>query len=222
MPRKGIVVLYSGGLDSTLVSAMLARKGYDLHLLTFDNGMSYGLDVSRIHVDELRELFPDVEINHQIRRSAGLFKKMSILPIEEDFRNYNGINMACLGCKTAMFAHAIIYARTHGINLLADGFNDRQKDYPEQKRVVKQEIAEWLRRYGIEYTNPIYDGNDKRVIKAKLFDIGVLPKSIEGACMLGDSFSVPTDEDAVRYVREKIPIGDAYIEEAMRELRSDL
>ena len=151
-----ISVLYSGGLDSTLASAMLARKGYTLHLLTFDNGVSYGVDSSRIHVGELQSLFPGRISTHKIIRSSGLFKRMSLVPIEEDFKKYGNTNLVCLGCKLSMFAHSIIYSIDNGITKIVDGFNQRQDGFPEQKVVVKDELKKWMEKYNIQYINPIY------------------------------------------------------------------
>jgi predicted subunit of tRNA(5-methylaminomethyl-2-thiouridylate) methyltransferase len=218
-----ISVLYSGGLDSTLTAAILARKGYNLHLITCDNGVSYGIDASRVHVRELEGLFPQKILTHEIIRVGGLFKTLSLIPIEEDFKKYGNTNLVCLGCKLSMFTHAMIYSIENGIDTIVDGFNKRQDGFPEQKLIVKNELKKWMKRYNIEYVNPIYsDYSSKDEVKAKLFDMGLLPKSIEATCMFGDTFSPTTDEHALAYIIEKISISDDYIKMYFKERRSDI
>jgi 7-cyano-7-deazaguanine synthase len=47
MSDKKAIVLFSGGLDSTTILAMLASQGYECHLLSFDYGQNHLIELDR-------------------------------------------------------------------------------------------------------------------------------------------------------------------------------
>ncbi len=48
-----VALLFSGGRDSSLACAVLAKKGYKIHLLTFNNGAIINLDLAEQRYKEL-------------------------------------------------------------------------------------------------------------------------------------------------------------------------
>lgn len=46
--NKNVVVLFSGGIDCSLVSLLLRKEGYRVHLLHYDHGASISNGLHRI------------------------------------------------------------------------------------------------------------------------------------------------------------------------------
>lgn len=54
--NKNVVVLFSGGIDCSLVSLLLRKEGYRVHLLHYDHGASISNGLHRIRFQELKNL----------------------------------------------------------------------------------------------------------------------------------------------------------------------
>lgn len=52
--NKNVVVLFSGGIDCSLVSLLLRKEGYRVHLLHYDHGASISNGLHRIRFQELK------------------------------------------------------------------------------------------------------------------------------------------------------------------------
>jgi 7-cyano-7-deazaguanine synthase in queuosine biosynthesis len=203
--KKEAVILYSGGLDSSAVACIYADQGYNrLELLTFDNGTQGHLELSKVKIPELKKKFPDTEINHQILSSKYLFKKMTLEKIEEDSKKYSS-NLLCVGCKISMHSEAIIYALNNGIYLIADGFAERQSEFPEQDISFIKEMKKFQNSFGINYECPLYHTvKNKSDVKDLLLMYDMSPKSIEPDCMMGGSFTQGKTEEIKDYVQDKL------------------
>ncbi|MEA2081195.1 MAG: 7-cyano-7-deazaguanine synthase [Elusimicrobiota bacterium] len=160
--NKRIAVLFSGGVDSVAAALYYVKKGYEVHLLTFDNGAESGLEKSGKKADELKLEYPD-NVKWEARDSRELFRKLAIRDMERDVRKYG--NLICCGCKMAMLAEALIYCRKNKIRILADGFRKEQKYYPEQTRAYMDIAAEIAGDFGVKYEHPVYDMSLVRVKK---------------------------------------------------------
>lgn len=206
-----IAILFSGGRDSSLCVCLLASAGYRVHLLSFDDGIGIGSELSNYRYEELRGRFPD-RINPRVRIPIfGLFRKIAIQTIEDDFARYEK-NLILLGSKLAMHAAATVYCLQHGISQLADGSNRYQSMYAEQTPEAITELKAFAAKYRIEFLNPIWNYESELAVKYDLMEYGISTKSLEGVTIFGDSFSEPSPDLVRTYIRDKLPICVSHID----------
>lgn len=61
-----------------------------------------------------------------------------------------------------------------------------------------------MKRYDINYHSPIYYfAKSEQDVKYRLLQLGLATKSLEGISIFGDSFTTPSDEIILEYLREK-------------------
>lgn len=216
--KDDIIVLYSGGLDSSALVARCGAYGYKrVHMLTFDNGAMDKLDMSKIKLDEFRDKFPNTEFIHKILSSKYFFKKISLLDIEDDILIYK-TNLVCVGCKMAMHALALVYAKKNNIKLVIDGFVKRQEDFPEQDLSFINEIKALYKEYAVDYRNPLYNiVTKKEDVKSILSEYDLSTKSIEPECLFGYTFSKSKSENIKNYISNKIELTKEYIDKLLKE-----
>ena len=70
---KDVVVLFSGGIDCSLVSLLLRKDGYRVHLLHYDHGASISNGLHRIRFQELKNLMGEDKILLQELSHRGLY-----------------------------------------------------------------------------------------------------------------------------------------------------
>jgi hypothetical protein len=162
--HPNLCMMFSGGTDTTLAAArLLDENACDrLHLLTFCNGICVRVDNSRIHADELKRMYGDGRITHEIIYVTDMFHAIRS-PLSELIRTYNSTLVYDLCCRLSMESAAILYAVENGISGICDGTNVDQGrlflERPEYLRVSKAFFAE----YGIDYFSPVYAKSGGRV-----------------------------------------------------------
>lgn len=218
MADRECVVLFSGGRDSSLACLEMARKEFDLHLLTFNNGAIMNINYSDYRYGELVKLMPNRIKSRLLLSSFGLFKEIALMNIEEDFKKYK-TNMICLGCKLAMHVLSLVYCIKNDVKLITDGYTEYQKKYMEQSPEIINEVKKLHSEFGVEYLNPVYHVRDKAEVKRRLLIAGMSPKSMEGTCLFGDTFSTPKSEAAIRYMKEKSEVCRSYINDYIKNGR---
>lgn len=216
-PEK-VVVLYSGGLDSSAVTAVCAANGCkEIHLLTFDNGVESNVELANFKIPSFQRRFSETTFIHRILPSKYLFKKVALKDIEIDIPSY-GSNLICVGCKMSMHAMALIYAIKNNISMVMDGFAKRQEDFPEQDIAFLEEMKKIYLEYGVNYQSPLYERvQNKNDVKDILSRYNLSTKSIEAECLFGGTFSIATSENIRRYFLDKISIMKTYINECLIE-----
>lgn len=216
--KEKAVILYSGGLDSSAVVAKFAAHGAkELHLILCDNGAQNHMDLAEVKLKEFRERFPETKFIFTVLKSSYLFKKIALKSLESDIENYKS-NLLCVGCKMAMHANALLYAKEHGISVVADGFAKRQEDFPEQDVSFLEEMRFLYARHNVLYESPLYYiASSKNAVKDILSRYDLSTKSIEGGCLFGDTFSKPSTENVRAYFKSKVADVDQYIKEAISE-----
>jgi 8-oxo-dGTP pyrophosphatase MutT (NUDIX family)/predicted subunit of tRNA(5-methylaminomethyl-2-thiouridylate) methyltransferase len=208
--RQKIVVLFSGGRDSSLTACLLAKEGYAVHLLTAYNGAVVKGDISDYRYQELRAAFPDNIVHREIVPSFSLFRRIAIATIEADFVKYR-TNLIPVGDAVASHAEAIVYALKNNIPSVASGFASYENRYPEQTPSVISLLRSFLSEYGLSYLTPVYSYRHVDDVKYALFDFGVSTKSLEGTSLFADSYSVPDTSALLEYVQDKLSACREYI-----------
>jgi predicted subunit of tRNA(5-methylaminomethyl-2-thiouridylate) methyltransferase len=216
-PGDAVAVLFSGGRDSSLVAALLARDGWKVHLITCDNGISMGGEVIQYRLNELKSRFPESFATHAILPSYGLFRHLALAAIEDDFAKYKK-NLIILGSQLATHATAAVYCLEHGITRLASGFARYQLHLPEQKEEAAKLLRSFLDEFGIAYAMPVYEYANEDAVKYKLFEFGISTKSLESTSVFSDTSSEPSGELVAAYVADKLPLCRAHVNEMTRHL----
>lgn len=211
--EKRCVVLYSGGLDSSLAACLMIEQGYDVDLLHMNQGALISNHLSKIRYQEIKEIYPKSNITLSYMQVAGYFRSIALASIENDILE-NGVNLVCIGCKLAMHAKAIIHCLNNNIKNVADGATKRQERYGEQRKCAIERIRKLYQKYGINYVNPVYE-YEKTDIKYGLFDRGLTIQALEDTCLFSKTFTTPTDSMIETYIDKKSKIFNEIIERSL-------
>lgn len=173
MNKEEVVVLYSGGSDSTLASALACMRFKKVHLLTCVTSMMYSLRKAKPNVTLLQERFGKDKVIHGFLNSNEIFETIYLSAYWRDIRRYGTYLSAlvCAACSLSWHVTAIAYCLKNNINFTYDG--ERYEDpaiWAEQMKPVLERVKKLYKDYGIRYENPVYnvDRTDH-----KLFELGL-------------------------------------------------
>ena len=66
LPEESVLIMYSGGLDSTVAATQMARSFRRVVLMTIDYPFTIGLNNSTRNTEKLKIAFPHCSITHHI------------------------------------------------------------------------------------------------------------------------------------------------------------
>lgn len=204
------LVLFSGGRDSSLVACLLTTRGQQVHLLTCNNGVCIGAELSQHRFVELQTALGERLEGRTVVSSMGLFRRVAIQDIESDFARF-GKNLILLGSQLATHTKGILYCLDHGLKTMAAGSTRYQAHFPEQMDVARDRLRAFCGEYGVEYLLPVGDLATEDDVKYRLLDYGVSTKSLEAVSIFSDTFTQPTAEQVAEYIDLKLPICREYI-----------
>jgi len=162
MTDNDVVLMYSGGLDSTAAALLLCERFDTVHLLTYSYG--YGqlfLNWSKKGYRSLVEALGPKRFVHVIGSCKQLFQQTLVRSIVSDWKRYRSRFIWCMACKLAMHASNIIYCLDHRISAAADGSSRETNYYVEQMEESLNAIAALYSEYGIEFLTPVYEMNSR-------------------------------------------------------------
>jgi hypothetical protein len=206
----GVVVLFSGGRDSSLTACLFLKDGVIVHLLTCNDGTLIDHQISTYRFDEIKAAFPLINITRTTVSTYGLFRRIALVDIESDFLKFKK-NLIFLGSQLATHTEGILYCLNHNIDVLASGFTNYESNLAEQMPETIPILTSFIAEYGIKYTTPIYGYGSEDEVKYRLLDFGISTKSLEGVSIFADTFSDPTPEVVSEYIKAKLPICRDYI-----------
>jgi tRNA(Ile)-lysidine synthase TilS/MesJ len=210
--KKAQLVMFTGGRDSTLAACLLMLNDVPVHLFSANSGCSLHRGLISTRVEELKRRFGDLVLAHVVEDISGSFRTLAIEQIEVDILRFHK-NLVLLGEKMAIHAHVINYCHRNGIATVNDGIAHYQREFPEQRMVARDYFIEFMQEYGIEYNSPIYEiARSSDDVKYRLLQLGLSTKSLEGVSIFSDSFSEPSDEVVLGYLREKEPLCRSIVE----------
>ncbi|MFH2203256.1 MAG: 7-cyano-7-deazaguanine synthase [Elusimicrobiota bacterium] len=158
MPAEDMVVLFSGGTDSTLAAALAAESGRKIHLVTYDRFGLYSTGNTRRAAQGLSEKFGADKVTHTVLRYDGLFRHASYERYLSNLTRHGFFVLSTCGlCKLAMHIRTIVYCLDHGFKNVCDGANKGMDLFPAQMDCVIDELKKLYARFGIAYTNPVFD-----------------------------------------------------------------
>ncbi len=209
---RDVLLMYSGGKDSTLAAIRLRQAGYNVHFIHFDNGAMRDADKPYLTFKNtfgLREgYYFDYGLRavNMSRTFNEFFKKWSK---ENGDVLENGTmtsEIRCLSCRMAMYVEVLSYAIDNGFKYVAEGARVSQKFMLEQEEFVKR-LKDLASRYGIELIFPVLYLQDDEAEKRELIDAGFSSKGWESKCLLGRAAMDKTLEDEetiLKYYEETI------------------
>ncbi len=191
MRDRNILLLYSGGRDSTLAALKLLEEGFKVKAITFVAPYIVGeknicTTINRIKSSYNRSFvflgFMDISgvMREYIKHYYNLTPKL----IEEEFGELSPSQVNCLSCRMAMYTMAIILARQMKIKRIAEGARYSQ-GFVVQLPEFFNVLNEILNTYGLELVLPVYNIEDDQLLKSYLLMRGFIPKSYEMQCLLG-------------------------------------
>lgn len=204
------LVLFSGGRDSSLAACLLATSGRRVHLLTCNNGVSIGTDLSQHRYVELQRALGRRLEGRTVVPSMGLFRRLALQNIEADFARF-GKNLIMLGSQLATHTEGIVFCLDYAVRSMAAGSTKYQAHFPEQMDVARERLHAFCRDFGIEYLLPVGDFKSEEEVKYRLLDYGVSTKSLEAISIFSDTFTQPTPQQVADYIDLKLPICREYI-----------
>ncbi len=197
---NSVLMLYSGGKDSTLAAIRLRNAGYKVHFIHFDNG--HMMDADKPYLTFKRTFANQEGYSFKYQNRA---VKIGQLFVEYFFHwqkkygnNLDGYNLdseiRCLSCRMAMYTAAIIYAKEQGFKYIAEGARISQKFMLEQIPMIEK-LKELASKYGIELLFPVLELVDDEEEKQELIDNGFSSKGWESKCLLGRPAMDKSKED---------------------------
>ncbi|SFR67965.1 adenine nucleotide alpha hydrolase family protein [Anaeromicropila populeti] len=211
MKTNDAIVLFSGGIDCSLAACILSEQQYKVHLVHYINGTSISNSLYQIRYNELKCVLGDDMISLTELKIPGLFRKLSLSNIEQDFKKYEN-NMICLGCRMGMHVETIVYALKNNIQTVADGSIHYQSHFPEQSSAALHLFKQLYKKYGIDFINPVLDIKEKENVKYRLLDYGISIQSMEDTCLFSNTFSKSCDENIKAFIAERLDFCYDYIE----------
>lgn len=155
---KEIALQYSGGTDSTAAAVLAAGHFKRVHLLTYHHSGLHRIENSMHNIARLRRAFPDVEFRQLILDVDGLFRSVTYSNYVANLREYGLFNLGTCGfCKLSMHLRTLVYCLEYGIKEVADGANVNSSHFPAQMAEVIIEVRKMYHRFGITYSNPVFE-----------------------------------------------------------------
>lgn len=158
MNNKKAVLLFSGGTDSTLTAALMAEEFEKVHLITYDRFGFFSALNPVINVQKLKNKFGEARFDHRVIKIDRLSKYVFYERYLRNFLRFRFFLLSNCGlCKLAMHVRTVIFCLDNKITNVCDGANQGMRLFPAQMSSVIREVRKMYARFGIEYTNPVFD-----------------------------------------------------------------
>lgn len=207
-PKK-VLVLFSGGRDSSSVAVEMVRAGYKVKLFTYQMKElvgPHGDSAPDIRHMELMNTFPQhIDEKRVIVKNLYLIKKLAI-----DKTNITHV-VYPIAATLAIHSNAILYCLENDIHDIASGYSGYQAKldrYIEQRSNFFKLMKNFLKEYDIKYHAPIIEKSKEEVIDI-LEQCGVSSNSLESkSIFIGGPFEL---DKVLGYWNESLPICRDYI-----------
>ena len=151
------VLLFSGGVDSTMAACQLADAFERVDLVSYENGYGhYRIRRTARRARELERHYPG-RFHHTILSVRDLFEALVLDSLHEDYDRYGSGFIWCMGCKLAMHTRTIARCLAGGVRVVADGSSSSTTEMVEQMPASIDRVKAFYAEYGIRFENPVYD-----------------------------------------------------------------
>lgn len=175
MSAREVVVLYSGGTDSTCVAALAAEQGAPrVHLLTFEESATRGTPVPTENVRRLKEKFGSRRFVHRVLGVDWLLRRVSYGRYFRDLRLHGLFMLATPGFSSLSWhARAVLYCLEHGVTESVDGVTRELAHFPGHMESVQAEFRRMYEHFGVRYRSPVREWEvppDRRFLEQMVVD----------------------------------------------------
>jgi len=164
-----VLLMFSGGRDSTLAALRLHDAGHPLKLVTITAGYLFGLNNVERRLREIAPMLPAktewLQIVQPTLRTQHFFHQQT-----------------CLPCQSAYVIAGASVARQTGIGKIALGYASYQADWPEQGPQATMLLQNTLTRHGFELMLPAYDIESRASAIQELKARGLSELALEQKC----------------------------------------
>jgi predicted subunit of tRNA(5-methylaminomethyl-2-thiouridylate) methyltransferase len=155
---EDVVVLFSGGTDSTLAAALCAETFRRVRLVTYSRFGIASVENSKVNAEALMDRFGRDKITHEIISVDAVFKYVSYENYTKNLLKHGFMNLSTCGlCKLSMHVRTVEYCLENGIRHVSDGANSGMTMFPDQMESVIEKLQAMYREFGITYSNPVFD-----------------------------------------------------------------
>lgn len=205
---KDVLLLYSGGKDSTLSAIRLHNAGYNVHFIHFNNG--HMKDQDKPYLTYRKTFSPEdgyyFSYLHKSVNMEYLFNSYFSKYSKKDDDSIITSELRCLSCRMAMYTEAIRIARQKGFHYIAEGARISQKFMLEQKPILNR-LQTITNSYGIELIFPVLDLQDDQEEINEIIANGYSSKTWESKCLVGRPTRDKTaeeEETIIEYYEKKL------------------
>lgn len=164
--RKHLLVLFSGGVHSSLAVVLNIHKYERITCLTFKRFGIFGVDELEKSFQRLQKRFPKIKFESVILPADGLYK--TLLKNEHSIFSLS----ICGLCKLAMHWRTILYCIDNCIDEVCDGTESSMKQYPDQNEdIALGNLRQLYASLGIHYTTPVFSIGEEA--EEALYQLGV-------------------------------------------------
>jgi len=153
LDEDSIMLLFSGGLDSTIEAVGRLEKYRRVHLVTFNNGMCWNCRSAARRAAELQAKFGADRVHHQLIQTGPLLRKL-LTNWRELWRAFRSPLLVDLACKMAAVTEAVSLAKRQGVHNLSDGSSLAQNEIFIQRPEFAQHFRPWLESLGLRLVEP--------------------------------------------------------------------
>jgi hypothetical protein len=162
--KKGIAMLFSGGLDTTLEVVARLDEYESIYLLTFNNGYCINMGGARRRALELGRVFGPGRIRHEEADTSPLLKKLlhDSGGVLDQFKSPLVFDLAC---KVSAVVELVYFAKVNGLSDVTDGSSEAQTEIFLQDPEFAAHIKPAFARYGLSFIRPFrfHMGRDEKI-----------------------------------------------------------
>ncbi len=158
MDNKEIIVLFSGGTDSTLTAALMAERYEKVRLITYSRFGFFSVTNPQINVTKLKNKYGDAVFSHTIINLNKLSKYVFYERYLYNLVKHGFLLLTNCGlCKLAMHVRTVMFCLDNNIKNVCDGANQGMNIFPAQMKDIIQNLYKMYASFGINYTTPVFD-----------------------------------------------------------------
>jgi len=208
--KPGVLLLFSGGMDSIAAAILLSRSFGRIRLLTCRTPYILGARTFTAgRVKDLKAALHGTEITQTFADTFQTFRRLGPLKAAVDA---GSSLLVCTVCKTAMHLKAIEVCRREGLDYASSGSGVReQQNFPDQLPELESRVNALYADAGIERLSPL-EGWTKAEVKNLLVRYRLFPRFRIPRCPVKQFqelwwffFGFPGDEHILEWYDAKIP-----------------